>query len=117
MKYFRFDSFERSSEKDNLTCIVSQTYEERFGSYYDLVQDFCSTVGITAELQGQGWFRNVFTETSYWQWSWYLLVSYNFACAPSEFDPIKQTRSNSSGAVMNASLLASSNTTDCEILL
>jgi hypothetical protein len=52
MKYFRFDSLERSSVKYNLTCIVSQTDEERFGSYYDLVQDLCSTIGMTAELQG-----------------------------------------------------------------
>lgn len=62
-------------------------YEERFGSYYDLVQDFCGIVGTTRELQGQGWFRNVFTgkHTAVWLLcgmytflliSWWLLVRF-----------------------------------------
>jgi hypothetical protein len=80
-------------------------YEERFGSYYDLVQDYCGIVGTTRELQGQGWFRNVFTEPvgdggTCTENGGNSLLPYNFECEPSEFDPI-QEGATTSGARSN----------------
>jgi len=83
-------------------------YEERFGSYYDLVQDFCGIVGTTRELQGQGWFRNVFTEPvgdggTCTESGENSLLPYNFACEPSEFDPIQAGSTSGASAIIMAS--------------
>lgn len=86
-------------------------YEERFGSYYDLVHDFCGIVGTTSELQGQGWFRNVFSEPvgdggTCTEDGGHSLLPYNFACEPSEFDPIQAGGTSGGSAIVSSSLLA-----------
>ena len=66
-------------------------YEDRYASYYDVVQDFCSVVGTTAPLPGARWFRNVFTReagepgecTSEGKHS---ILPYNFECTQEDFD-------------------------------
>jgi hypothetical protein len=88
-------------------------YEERFGSYYDVTQDFCSIVGTTAPLPGQGWFRNVFSEPvgnggTCTEDGGNSLLPYNFACEPSEFDPVQAgSTSGASAVVVGAYLVAS----------
>jgi ABC-type Fe3+-hydroxamate transport system substrate-binding protein len=37
-------------------------FEERIGEYYDVLQDFCQTVGTAPALNRPNWFRNVFSE-------------------------------------------------------
>ncbi|GAX27439.1 hypothetical protein FisN_23Hh097 [Fistulifera solaris] len=66
-------------------------YEERYASYYDVVQDFCSVVGTTSPLPGGRWFRNVFTHdkgepgqcTAEGKHS---ILPYNFECLQEDFD-------------------------------
>jgi iron complex transport system substrate-binding protein len=66
-------------------------YEERYASYYDVVQDFCSVVGTTSPLPGGRWFRNVFQHkegqagecTSEGEHS---ILPYNFECDQAVFD-------------------------------
>lgn len=85
-------------------------YEERFGSYYDLLQDFCGIVGTTSELQGQGWFRNVFTEPigdggTCTEDGGHSLLPYNFECEPSEFDPVQAGSNSGSSFLISSSLV------------
>jgi hypothetical protein len=78
---------------DNLGAGPNKWYEERFASYYDLVQDFCGVVGTTRSLPGPGWFRNVYTEPigdggTCTEDGKHSLLPYNFDCEPTEFDPV-----------------------------
>lgn len=46
---------------DNLGSGPNAWFEERVAEYYDVLQDFCHTVGTGPQLNRPAWFRNVFT--------------------------------------------------------
>lgn len=71
-------------------------FEERYVKYYDVLEDFCSTIGtITKQNNDDGWFRNVFTESVVvsTECTASTLLPYNYQCYLSSDIPSDATLS------------------------
>jgi hypothetical protein len=83
-------SVQNNQVYDYLGAGANAWFEERYASYYDVLQDFCSVVGTTRALPpGRGWFRNTATEpvgvAGVCKNGTNSILPYNFACEPDEF--------------------------------